>query len=140
LHRKVLASTAVFIGSAAAQMVLALVTIVPVPAIAKRDIAMKASIDTSTLSNEFHNIIKDLESMLKDASALGGDEYAHIRQALLERIAAAKAEMTRLGMNLADKVQESKAEVSADIREEPWKAVGTAAVAGLLLGFLFARR
>jgi ElaB/YqjD/DUF883 family membrane-anchored ribosome-binding protein len=43
-------------------------------------------------------------------------------------------------VNLADKVQTSTAEVSADIRDEPWKAVGTAAVVGLLLGFLIARK
>jgi ElaB/YqjD/DUF883 family membrane-anchored ribosome-binding protein len=101
---------------------------------------MKASIDTSTLSNEFHNIIKDLESMLQEATALGGDEYAHLREVLRLRIAAAKAEMARLGLNFAGKMHESTAEVSAEIRDEPWKAVGTAAVAGLLLGYLFARR
>lgn len=101
---------------------------------------MTSNHDTSTLSHEFHNIIQDLESMLKEASALGGDEYAHVRETLLARIAAARVEVSRLGSNIADKVHSSSAEVSADIRSEPWKAVGTAAVAGLLLGFLFARK
>jgi ElaB/YqjD/DUF883 family membrane-anchored ribosome-binding protein len=96
--------------------------------------------DASTLSQEFHNIIKDVESLLKEASALGGDEYASVRAKLLARLAAAKAEMAKLGLNIAEKVHESTADVSEEIREEPWKAVGTAAVAGLLIGYLFARR
>lgn len=101
---------------------------------------MTSKHDTSTLSHEFHNIIQDLESMLKEATSLGGDEYAHVRETLLARIGAAKAELARLSSNIADKVQSSSADVSAEIRSEPWKAVGTAAVAGLLLGFLFARK
>jgi ElaB/YqjD/DUF883 family membrane-anchored ribosome-binding protein len=101
---------------------------------------MKKKHDTSTMSHEFHAIIEDLESMLKEATSLGGDEYAHVREALLARIDAAKDEVSRLGVNLADKVYTSTAEVSADIRDEPWKAVGTAAVVGLLLGFLIARK
>lgn len=96
--------------------------------------------DTSALSHEFHNIIQDIESMLKEASSLGGEEYASVREALLTRVAAARAELTRLGCNISDKVQSSTAEVSAEISNEPWKAVGIAAVAGLLLGFLFARK
>lgn len=96
--------------------------------------------DTSALSHEFHNIIQDIESMLKEASSLGGEEYASVREALLTRVAAARDELSRLGGNIADKVQTSTADVSAEIRSEPWKAVGTAAVAGLLLGFLLARK
>lgn len=101
---------------------------------------MKSSADTSALSQEFHNIIQDLESMLKEATALGGEEYAQIREALLARINTAKTEMNRLGGDIAHKVQASTAELRAEIRDEPWKAVGTAAMAGLLLGYLFARR
>jgi len=96
--------------------------------------------ETSTLSHEVHNIIQDIESMLKEASSLGGEEYAHVREALLARVATARDELAKLGGNISHKVQSSTADVSAEIRSEPWKAVGTAAVAGLLLGFLFARK
>jgi len=101
---------------------------------------MKSAHASSTLSQEFHNIIKDVESLLMEASTLGGDEYANIRENLVERLANAKEEMTKVGLNIAESVQESTADVSAEISKEPWKAVGSAAFAGLLLGYLFARK
>jgi ElaB/YqjD/DUF883 family membrane-anchored ribosome-binding protein len=101
---------------------------------------MKAADASSTLTREFHNIIKDVESLLKETSSLGGDEYANIREKLVERLANAKEEMTKVGLNIAETVQESTADVSAEISKEPWKAVGSAAVAGLLLGYLIARK
>ncbi len=101
---------------------------------------MTAANASSTISDEFHNIIKDVESLLNEASALGGDEYANIREQLMERLATAKAKMTKVGVNSADTVQESTADVSAEISREPWKAVGSAVMAGLLIGYLFARR
>jgi ElaB/YqjD/DUF883 family membrane-anchored ribosome-binding protein len=101
---------------------------------------MKAADKTSALSKEFNHIIKDFESLLKEAATLGGDEFAEIRDKLLARLSSAKEDLAKRGIDISDKVQETSAEVSAKISEEPWKAVGTAAVAGLLIGYLFARK
>ncbi|RAU19520.1 hypothetical protein DN062_00035 [Nitrincola tibetensis] len=101
---------------------------------------MKSSDKTSSLSNEFSNIIKDFESLLKEADTLGGEEFADVKEKLLSRLTSAKKEMTKRGLDMADKVHETSAEVSEKICDEPWKAVGTAAVVGLLIGYLFTRR
>jgi len=101
---------------------------------------MKSADKASPLSNEFHNIIKDFESLLKEADTLGGEEFAEVKEKLLTQLTSAKKEMTKHGLDIADKVQETNAEISEKISGEPWKAVGTAAVVGLLIGYLFARR
>lgn len=94
----------------------------------------------SAMAREFHNILKDIESLLKEASILGGDEFTQIRDRIATRLATAKDELAVAGGKVAGKISESTSEASGVIRDEPWKAVGSAAAAGLLIGYLFARR
>lgn len=101
---------------------------------------MKSKITTSPLSAEFQNIIQDFESLLKEADSLAGTEFKDVKEKLMTRLTSAKEELSQKGEDFTDKLQETGTDISEKISDEPWKAIGTAALAGLLIGYLFARR
>jgi len=121
-----------------AQMLLHPVFMVAIPRIPAETTNMTDN--QSTMAKEFHNILKDVDSLLKEASTLGGDEFSQIREKIHARLATAKEELAAVSSKVAESVSESTTEATGAIRDEPWKAVGSAAAVGLLIGYIFARR
>lgn len=101
---------------------------------------MKSKNVASPLAAEFQNIIQDFESLLKEADSLGGKEFKDVKEKLMTRLTSAKEEISQKSEDFTDKVHETGTDISEKISDEPWKAIGTAALAGLLIGYLFARR
>lgn len=101
---------------------------------------MKKKAKTAGLQREFHNILADIDSLLKESANLTGDEFSEVREKLQDRVAAAKESILEISSDLADRGRETASKANRAVHEEPWKAVGAGAVVGLLLGILFARR
>lgn len=101
---------------------------------------MKKKDRTAAISREYHNFLADIESLLKETAELTGEELDSAREKLHERVAEAKVTMTDMTEGLARRARKSVRRVDNEVHDEPWKAVGAGAAAGLLLGFLFARR
>jgi ElaB/YqjD/DUF883 family membrane-anchored ribosome-binding protein len=79
------------------------------------------------MAADFRTMISDSEDLLKAAASVTGEGFGVARAKFEERIKSAKA-------LLADAAQPEY------IRSNPWTSVGIAAAAGLLIGFLAARR
>lgn len=95
---------------------------------------------TSALSNEFHNLLSDIETLLKEAAALSGDELAVVKDKIQARVVTAKASALQLGDEVSAGASKLAREANEEVHAEPWKAVGIGAALGLLLGLAFARR
>jgi len=79
------------------------------------------------MAADFRTMINDSEDLLKAAASVSGEGFGAARSKFEERVKSAKA-------MLAD------ASRSDYIRGNPWTAVGVAVAAGLLIGFLVAKR
>jgi len=101
---------------------------------------MHSSAKSDAISNEFHNFLADIESMLKETANLSGEELSQAKEKIQQRVSAAKEAAVHLGCNIADGAEKIAASANREVNAEPWKAIGVGAIAGLLLGVLFARR
>jgi ElaB/YqjD/DUF883 family membrane-anchored ribosome-binding protein len=85
-------------------------------------------------------VVADAEELLKATASQTGERIAAARARAEESLKVAKV---RLADAQAAAVARTKAAAKATddyVHENPWKAVGIAAVAGLLLGALISRR
>ncbi len=92
-------------------------------------------------------IIQDLkrnleraEKLLQDAADATGEKAADLRERALEAINQGKDALLDAQENLLEQGRKVVQETDDYVHANPWKAVGIAGVAGLLLGALIARR
>jgi ElaB/YqjD/DUF883 family membrane-anchored ribosome-binding protein len=85
-------------------------------------------------------VIADAEEILKSTADVAGEKMAGIRARAAAQLRDAKARLEDAEAALVDKTKACARATDDFVHDEPWKAVGIAAVAGLLLGALIARR
>jgi ElaB/YqjD/DUF883 family membrane-anchored ribosome-binding protein len=109
----------------------------------KRITATEAEVEqvtTGKLVEDLRAVVADAEELLKATADQTGTRIAAARGKAEESLKAAK---TRLDEQEAAVMAKTKAVAKATedyVRDNPWKAVGIAAAAGLVLGILAKRR
>jgi len=88
------------------------------------------------MAGDFKNIITDSEDLLKAAASVSGKGFAAARTKFEDKLRHAKATLT----DASQPVLESAAVADDYVRGNPWTAVGLAITAGVLIGFLAAKR
>lgn len=101
---------------------------------------MKKKDKTAALQREFDNFLADIDSLLKESANLTGEEYAEAKEKLKTKVASTKESILEISNKLSRRAHKSATKANREVHEEPWKAVGAGAVAGLMLGMLFTRR
>jgi ElaB/YqjD/DUF883 family membrane-anchored ribosome-binding protein len=93
-----------------------------------------------TGGQEVNNLMTDVQDLLGRVAHVADPEIARLRTKVEQGMTAAK----KVLLDGTDQVQRhAKNAISAGdgyVRDQPWQAVGIAAVAGLVVGFLAARR
>ncbi|MEO8158211.1 MAG: DUF883 domain-containing protein [Betaproteobacteria bacterium] len=95
---------------------------------------------SSRLLADFKNLISDSEELLYAEPTATGEGFARARakfQAILNR---AKAALAIASQPVFDRTRQTAATANNYVNGNPWTAVGIAMSAGLLIGFLAARR
>ena len=91
-------------------------------------------------NQEVNNLIADVEDLVSRVGEAADPEIARVRAKVESALATAKQAIA----DSADQVQRhTKDAVAAGdryVREQPWQAIGIAALAGLAVGFLVSRR
>jgi ElaB/YqjD/DUF883 family membrane-anchored ribosome-binding protein len=89
--------------------------------------------------------VKELKDMGETAKVALSDDFSALRDAITDtnvahRIGEAKDKLVEATGNSVEKVKEAGQKVDENIHEQPYYYVAGAAVIGLLLGVLIARR
>lgn len=92
------------------------------------------------ISREFHDFVADIEDLIKQTTALTGDDLARAKDKLSARVAAARDSVESLRDDVAHRARKVAADTNTYVHEQPWKAIGASAVIGLLLGVVLTRR
>ena len=95
---------------------------------------------SSRIAADFRAMIADSEDLLKAATTMSGEGLAAARVKFEERVSRAKTALAEASQPMLDKSRETAAAANGYVREHPWSAIGVAVAAGLLVGFLAARR
>jgi ElaB/YqjD/DUF883 family membrane-anchored ribosome-binding protein len=106
---------------------------------------MIESIPTKTgtrdqLMSDLKTVIQDAESWLRNGSQMTGEELAAARAKFERTLSGAKADLIRLEETVIQRTKEAAKATDEYVTENPWKAVGVGAAAGILIGMLIARR
>lgn len=99
-----------------------------------------SAVSVSGVSREFQNFLADIEDLIKETTSLTGDELAHARAKLNDRVATAKASVENMGDSIVQRAKQSASVTNEYVHEQPWKALGASTVIAFLLGIAIARR
>lgn len=93
-----------------------------------------------TGSQEVRNLMADMQDLLGRVAHVADPEIARLRAKIERGLATAKRSLED-GTDLVQR-HAKDAMIAGDsyVRDQPWQAVGIAAAAGLVVGFLVARR
>jgi ElaB/YqjD/DUF883 family membrane-anchored ribosome-binding protein len=85
------------------------------------------------MADDLMMIVSDGEELLKAAANASGEGFTAARAKFAEKVMSAKAK-------LADGSQLAARQVDDYVHGSPWTVIGVAAAAGILIGFLAAKR
>ena len=85
-------------------------------------------------------VIADAEALLKATAGETGERIAAARSRAEETLKAARARLGRLDSAVRERAKDAATATDDLVHENPWAAVGVAAVAGLIIGVLISRR
>jgi ElaB/YqjD/DUF883 family membrane-anchored ribosome-binding protein len=92
------------------------------------------------MAGDFRNVITDSEDLLKAAAAVSGEGFAAARTKFEEKLRRAKAALADASQPMFDRTRETAGVADDYVRLNPWTAVAVAIAAGVLIGFLAAKR
>lgn len=85
-------------------------------------------------------VIADAEELLKATAGAAGERIGAARARAEETLKAARAKLANLDDVVLDHAKDAARATDKYVRDNPWGAVGIAAVVGLLAGVLISRR
>ena len=85
-------------------------------------------------------VIADAEALLKATAGETGERIAAARSRAEESLKAAKARLARLDSAVREQAKDAAKAADDLVHENPWAAIGAAAVAGVVIGVLISRR
>ena len=94
----------------------------------------------SGVSREFHNLLADIEHLIREMTSLTGTDLAIAKTKLVEQIATARESAGAVGGVINDRAHKTATVTNTYVHQQPWTAIGIGAAAGLLFGALLARR
>ena len=92
------------------------------------------------MAGDFRTMITDSEDLLKAAATVSGEGFAVARTKFEDKLRRAKATLAEASQPVFDRTRETVAVADDYVHGNPWTAVGVAIAAGVLIGFLAAKR
>jgi len=92
------------------------------------------------VGDELHNLIGDVEELLKKLANIGDAEVAKVRARVERTLASAKTAAAEGVTAVKGYARQAGTATDEYVHESPWTAMGLAAAVGVLIGFIAARR
>lgn len=92
------------------------------------------------LAADLRLVIADAEELLHITSAQTGDKVAELRLRMADNLRAARLKLADVDAAMRDKARDAARATDDYVHENPWRSIGIAAGAGLVVGLLIGRR
>lgn len=84
-------------------------------------------------------VVADAEELLRATAGQAGEKVSAARERIQENLAAAKERLAAAQDAVVARTKEAAKVTDEYVHDNPWKAVGVAAGAGLIIGMLISR-
>ena len=92
------------------------------------------------LMNDLNLVVADADDLLKKVANSTTEGFAAARTKIERKLGEARSRLDDVRMAVTEKAKHSAGATHEYVRENPWKSIGLAAAAGLIIGFLLRRR
>jgi ElaB/YqjD/DUF883 family membrane-anchored ribosome-binding protein len=89
---------------------------------------------------DFKVVVADAEELLRATANQAGDKATELRASIQTRLADAKLRLADAEAAVVDTAKQVGRVADDYVHENPWRSVGIAAGAGLIIGLLIGRR
>jgi ElaB/YqjD/DUF883 family membrane-anchored ribosome-binding protein len=92
------------------------------------------------LMADVNTVLVDAEDLLRQAATASGEQAVDLRRRAQSAIASAKTRLVEVEHKVVDQARHAAKATDHWVHDHPWKAIGIAAGAGVLIGLLINRR
>ena len=96
--------------------------------------------NSNPIARDIQNVVTDAQELLKTVQSEGQSKLTDVKTQVQAKLDNAKQMLGQLGTTVQDGAKEAMDTTDAYVRSYPWRAVGSSAAVGALIGFLIARR
>ena len=104
---------------------------------------MESTADTNadqSANGEFKNLMADVEELVSRIADVKDADVACLRAKVQDALASAKESLATGADELKRRARATAGGADDYVRSSPWQAIGIAALAGLVIGYLASRR
>jgi ElaB/YqjD/DUF883 family membrane-anchored ribosome-binding protein len=105
-----------------------------------KDIKKGAKNVQGAASSEIQNLIADVEDLMTKVANLKDADVTRVRGRVEQALSAAKRSLSQGTETIRRQARETAASADDYVHDSPWQALGLAALAGVIVGFLVTRR
>jgi ElaB/YqjD/DUF883 family membrane-anchored ribosome-binding protein len=105
-----------------------------------KDIKNGAKNVQGAASSEIQNLIADVEDLMAKVANLKDADVTRVRGKVEKALSAAKHSLSTGTETVRRQVRQTAASTDDYVHDSPWQAIGLAALAGVVVGFLITRR
>lgn len=96
-------------------------------------------VNTEKLMEDLRQVVRDADELLRATAGQAGEKVAQVRARAEESLRNARVRLSEMGGELNTRAHAAADSTDYYVRNNPWAAIGIAAVAGLLVGALLLR-
>lgn len=93
-----------------------------------------------SLVKDLKSVVVDADDLLKEMAGAGADKFAAARTKVEGGMSEAKSRLGNARVAVTEKARHAAGVTNDYVKENPWRVLGIAAAAGLIMGFLISRR
>ena len=101
--------------------------------------SVAGEVSKEKLMQDLRVVVSDAEELLRATASQAGDKVSAARERIQDSLAAAKERLAEAQEQVVAKTKQAARVTDEYVHENPWKAVGIAAGAGLIVGMLISR-
>lgn len=94
----------------------------------------------AAVSHNLRHMVDEIDIFLKSAADTGDQKFNAVRDRLVEQVREMREQLDELNQATVARVKRAARQADETVHAHPYSAMGVAAAAGLLIGFLAARR
>jgi len=99
----------------------------------------EGEVSKEKLMQDLRVVVSDAEELLRATASQAGEKMSAARERIQENLAVAKEHLAVAQQRVAEKTRQAARATDDYVHDNPWRAVGIAAGAGLIVGLLISR-
>jgi ElaB/YqjD/DUF883 family membrane-anchored ribosome-binding protein len=101
---------------------------------------MQSRVQSTAIGRDVDNVVSEAQELLKTVKDEGASRLDEVRSKVTAQYDAARDKFGDIQATVTDGAKVAITGTDAYVRTNPWQAIGIAAAAGALIGFLASRR